>query len=108
MTQPLVSMQEVDPSCTKHLSDIWGPTCAPDKICSSLLPELDVGDWIYFKDWGGYTTCLTTKFCGFPSPSAYYYIDDSHRCVFFSKLKQFSETVHIVADMYWIWFFKHV
>ena len=83
-TQTIVPMQDVDPSCMKHPSDIWGPTLAPDKVCRSLLPELDVGDWIYFKDWGAYSTGMSNNFCGFPNPSSYYYVDDSHWCVFFN------------------------
>jgi ornithine decarboxylase len=41
---------------TLYKSIIWGPTCdALDMIIQDfMLPELAVGDWIYFKDMASF------------------------------------------------------
>lgn len=48
-------------------SVMWGPTC--DSIdCIKrdfLFPELDVGDWLIFRNMGAYTCCVATTFNGF-------------------------------------------
>jgi len=57
-------------SCT-----IFGPTCdSMDCIGKNLmLPELEVGEWLYFKNMGAYTTAASSPFNGFKShPNTYY------------------------------------
>ena len=49
---------------------IWGRTCdGMDEIVpleqDCYLPELDVGDWLYFDNMGAYTTATGTQFNGF-------------------------------------------
>lgn len=46
---------------------IWGPTCdSMDCITKNgSLPELNVGDWLYFEDMGAYTTAAGSEFNGF-------------------------------------------
>ncbi|KAJ2079040.1 Ornithine decarboxylase [Coemansia sp. RSA 988] len=48
-------------------SSVWGPTC--DSIdciaASSLLPELQTGDWLVFDGMGAYTICAASRFNGF-------------------------------------------
>ena len=52
-----------------------GPTAAPDKVITTLLPELEVGDWLYFNDTGAYyRECGNLAFNGFPRPDCYYYV----------------------------------
>lgn len=53
---------------------VWGPTCdGLDKLCPSiLLPELNVGDWVYFPNVGAYTTAAASNFNGFEPPKKYY------------------------------------
>jgi len=46
-----------------------------------LLPELNVGDWIYYEDTGAYSVPFQTMFCGFPNPMVYYYCADKERLV---------------------------
>ncbi|EGD81330.1 ornithine decarboxylase, partial [Salpingoeca rosetta] len=50
-----------------HESSVWGPTC--DSIdcvqASTMLPELDVGDWLVFDNMGAYTSCAASTFNGF-------------------------------------------
>ncbi len=41
---------QINDVTTKEIpSVLWGPTCAPDKVISTSLPELEVGDWLYSK-----------------------------------------------------------
>lgn len=48
-------------------SVMWGPTC--DSIdCIKrdfVFPELQVGEWVIFKNMGAYTCCVSTSFNGF-------------------------------------------
>lgn len=69
---------------SEHTSDaieysIWGPTCdGIDKIMDSCVfkRELDVGDWLYFKEMGAYTKCSATRFNGFT---------DNHEVIYVSS-----------------------
>ena len=56
-------------------SSIWGPTCdGLDCILETTqLPELEVGDWIYFKDMGAYTMASASTFNGMPAPTRSYH-----------------------------------
>ena len=59
---------------TLYKSIIWGPTCdALDMIIQDfMLPELAVGDWIYFKDMGAYTMTITSNFNNMPPVKQYF------------------------------------
>ena len=37
-----------------------------------LLPELDSGEWLIFRDMGAYTMCAASTFNGMPKPRCYY------------------------------------
>jgi hypothetical protein len=37
-----------------------------------MLPELAVGDWIYFKDMGAYTMTITSNFNNMPPVKQYF------------------------------------
>jgi ornithine decarboxylase len=58
---------------------IWGPTC--DGIdCikeETVLPEMDAGDWLLFRDMGAYTMCAASSFNGMPKPRSYYIMQES-------------------------------
>lgn len=57
-------------------SNIWGPTCdGLDKVCdSAYLPQLEIGDWLVWKDMGAYSMALSSKFNGFRTKCVHYYI----------------------------------
>jgi len=57
-----------------YVSKLFGPTCdSMDVICKDIeLPELDVGDWLYFKNMGAYTKAAASSFNGFYPPKSYY------------------------------------
>jgi ornithine decarboxylase len=58
-----------------YTSTIFGPTCdSIDVICRSvLLPQLKVGDWLYFNNMGAYTMAAASSFNGF-TPSEKFYV----------------------------------
>jgi ornithine decarboxylase len=55
-------------------SVLYGQTCdGVDVINHSVaLPEMNIGDWVYFPSWGAYTNVLVTKFNGFGEFDTYY------------------------------------
>jgi len=55
---------------------IFGPTCdSMDCIAKDIsLPELEVGEWLYFKCMGAYTTAAASPFNGFKSNPTTFYI----------------------------------
>jgi len=58
---------------------VFGPTCdSMDCIAKDIeLPELEVGEWLYFKNMGAYTIAAASPFNGFKScPTTYYVQSD--------------------------------
>jgi len=55
---------------------IFGPTCdSMDCIAKDImLPELEIGEWLYFKNMGAYTTAAASPFNGFKSHPTTFYI----------------------------------
>jgi ornithine decarboxylase len=55
-------------------SNVFGPTCdSLDVIArNTALPELHVGDWLYFESMGAYTTAAASAFNGFKTTSMFY------------------------------------
>ncbi|KAJ8019434.1 Ornithine decarboxylase [Holothuria leucospilota] len=64
------------PVAPKHIDapvlecKVWGQTCDDDIVLEECeLPDMDVGDWIYFTDKGAYSSVYNTTFNGFqPRP----------------------------------------
>lgn len=57
-----------------YTTSVWGPTCdGLDCILEEVkLPELQVGNWIYFPDMGAYTLAAASGFNGMPAPRRFY------------------------------------
>ncbi|KAJ3116141.1 hypothetical protein HDU96_010345 [Phlyctochytrium bullatum] len=58
----------------EYTCSIWGPTCDSFDCITrdSVLPEMDVGDWMYFENMGAYTMSAASQFNGFrKSPVIY-------------------------------------
>lgn len=55
---------------------VFGPTCdSMDCIARNIeLPELEVGEWLYFKSMGAYTTAAASPFNGFKAHPTTFYI----------------------------------
>ena len=61
---------------TQHFKcSVWGPTCdGLDLIVDDrVLPEVNIGDWLFFEDMGAYTMSASSTFNGFPKPCSFYY-----------------------------------
>nr|KAI8749436.1 ornithine decarboxylase [Biomphalaria glabrata] len=60
-----------------HTSILWGPTCAESdcvmKEC--LLPELRVGQWLFFQNMGAYSVTQACGFNGIEPPLKFYVCD---------------------------------
>lgn len=61
---------------TEYRSTIFGPTCdSMDCIGKDIpFPEMEVGDWFYFKNMGAYTVAACSPFNGFKAHAATFYI----------------------------------
>ncbi|NXJ34600.1 AZIN2 inhibitor, partial [Ciconia maguari] len=66
--------QKPCPDHPSHRSSLRGPLGqAEDRIADSLeLPELQVGDWLIFKDMGAYTIATSSPLGGCPQPQITY------------------------------------
>lgn len=55
---------------------VFGPTCdGLDTISkNAMLPEVSMGDWIYYQEMGAYTLAAGSTFNGFPAPTVSYVI----------------------------------
>merc|ERR1712065_109650 len=61
-------------------SSVWGPTCdGLDRLVEEKfdLPDLAVGDWLAFEDWGAYTVAAASTFNGFQLPGRVYLEDQT-------------------------------
>ncbi|KAK3090417.1 hypothetical protein FSP39_011674 [Pinctada imbricata] len=69
-----VSVPDDSDGDVTYTSSIWGPTCdGLDCILENTsLPELRVGNWLYFKDMGAYTMSAASTFNGMPPPRRFY------------------------------------
>lgn len=68
----------ISDSPDRFSSSIWGPTCdGLDCIVRDCkLPELEVGQWMYFADMGAYTMAASSTFNGMPRPECFYVCSD--------------------------------
>ncbi|KAK3752751.1 hypothetical protein QZH41_018717 [Actinostola sp. cb2023] len=61
-------------------SSIWGPTCdSMDCITKNVaLPKVEVGEWLFFKNMGAYTSSAASTFNGFKKPYKYYIVNQQY------------------------------
>ncbi|KAJ3373371.1 hypothetical protein GGF31_000804 [Allomyces arbusculus] len=64
-----------------HACSIWGPTCDSMDVITrdGQLPELDVGDWLYFDAMGAYTVAAASTFNGFRRCHVIWTNTEAHR-----------------------------
>ncbi|KAG8525840.1 uncharacterized protein KY384_000600 [Bacidia gigantensis] len=61
-----------------HSYSIWGPTCDSNDLIScksDFDEEVEIGDWLFFEDFGAYTQSTATSFNGFPPTNKVLYLD---------------------------------
>jgi ornithine decarboxylase len=60
-------------------TQIFGPTCdGLDQICEesdTLIPRVEVGDWLYWDEMGAYTHCGSFVFNGYTNIPAKNYVN---------------------------------
>jgi len=72
---PTPLVHELNGRANMFMCTIFGPTCdSMDCIAKDIyLPELEVGEWLYFRNMGAYTTAAASPFNGFKShPNTFY------------------------------------
>ena len=59
-----------------YQSTVWGPTCDSMDVITkdARLPELSIGDWLYYEEMGAYTVAAASRFNGF-NLSPVFYVD---------------------------------
>jgi len=59
-----------------YRATIFGPTCDSMDCVSKdiLMPEVEVGDWLYFRNMGAYSVAAASPFNGFKSCPTLFYI----------------------------------
>jgi len=69
--EPMIATGEIE---STYISTLFGPTCdSMDTIAKRiLLPELHVGDWLYFDNFGAYTLAAGSAFNGFKTSKHHY------------------------------------
>ena len=63
----------------RYTSSVWGPTCDGLDCISEKeeLPELEVGDWLIYRDMGAYTLSAASGFNGMPKPNCFYSVREA-------------------------------
>jgi len=71
-----IPFKEIKEDAPLQLTTFFGPTCDSLDVVAKRIqfPDMNIGDWIYFKDMGAYTLAAASNFNGFESPSVYYKI----------------------------------
>jgi len=86
------ALQE-DSEDAKYTCSVWGPTCdGLDCILDPCqLPELDIGDWMYFEDMGAYTMVAGSCFNGMPKPRVFHVINENYMpCLNINNKKEYN------------------
>jgi ornithine decarboxylase len=67
-------LEQPRPDAVLHVSNMFGPTCdSMDLIVKDMpLPELAIGDWLYFPHMGAYTSAAGSAFNGFRNKTRFY------------------------------------
>ena len=74
----------------KFKSSLWGPTCdGADLILKDIrYPEMNIDDWVLFRNMGAYTLSAAVPYNGMPLP----------RCVYVTPVKSASDNEDLVVD----------
>lgn len=63
----ILRQETIENEPKKYLSVIWGSTCCSKDVIleNQIMPEMEIGDWLVFKNMGAYTMSMSTIFNGF-------------------------------------------
>ena len=67
-----------------YKSTIWAQTLASlDVVVEGVdFPEMNINEWVLFKDVGDYSLSLVTRFCVFKPTKIVYYLNDETKKLF--------------------------
>jgi ornithine decarboxylase len=83
ITPKILVEKDVGVTTKLFKSTVFGPTCdSMDTIDTNcMLPELNIGDWVYSKNMGAYTiSAASNNFNGFLPAVKYYCMQDAYNC----------------------------
>lgn len=71
-----VILKTPDKNAKYTLSTVWGPSCdALDIVLENiLLPEMEIGEWMFFENMGAYTLPIACPFNGFALPTVKHFV----------------------------------
>jgi len=74
--KPCIKLLRENDCENEYKCKIFGPTCDSQDIIENelLLPELNIGEWLYIPNMGAYTCSSWTDFNGFKKAIKYYTI----------------------------------
>lgn len=80
--------KRVPDGAARFASSLYGPTCdGLDCIMQEVqLPELAVGDWLYFENMGAYTLVSASEFNGMPRAARFYVLNKTDVALFHREL----------------------
>lgn len=78
---------------------IWGPTCdSMDCIAKdAFLPQMEIGEWLIFREMGAYTIAAGSNFNGFKMPSLKYYVT-ANTLNMLKTLKHWSKIYRLIEE----------
>ena len=82
-----------------RLSTIWGPTCdSMDCITRNVvLPEMNIGEWMIWREMGAYTMAAGSNFNGFKMPTMKFYLP-TYTIEILQTLKNWSRIFRLVEE----------
>nr|CAD2176011.1 unnamed protein product [Meloidogyne enterolobii] len=74
--KPLFQKEEKNDNLNLIPTIIWGQTCdGLDQIEENIkMPKMEIGDWLFYKNMGAYTSVAASKFNGFDIPKRNFYV----------------------------------
>ncbi|CAK5022495.1 unnamed protein product [Meloidogyne enterolobii] len=74
--KPLFQKEEEYDNLNLIPTIIWGQTCdGLDQIEENTkMPKMEIGDWLFYKNMGAYTSVAASKFNGFDIPKRNFYV----------------------------------
>nr|XP_039254300.1 ornithine decarboxylase 1-like [Styela clava] len=89
---PYVPEEKADKD--RHYALLWGPTCDSRTLAKRMLvPKLNCGDWLFWKDAGAYTFARSSGFNGFKTTAFYNIVSTENEAIFWSLMNEKAETL---------------
>nr|XP_039268185.1 ornithine decarboxylase 1-like isoform X2 [Styela clava] len=78
----------------RHFAWLWGPTCDSRVVSERILvPKLDCGDWLFWKNAGAYSFACASSFNGFRTTAFYNIISKENEEIFWPLMNDEAEVL---------------